>query len=498
MKKPIRVLIIEDSDDDMELVLTELRQGGFEPDYRRVEFPEAFQNALEEENWQLILCEYSMPEFDGLTALRIVKKEKPEIPFFLISDHIEEEIAIEAMKAGVNDFIFKDKLHRLIPAIEREFREAEIRKMHHQSEIAIKKSEQRLRKAQQIAKLGHWEFDHLQNKIEWSKEVYKIFNIDRKNFDGSYSSFLDLIHPEDRQSFDTDYKRSLDNNESFELTFRLVPKENCIKYVHAQCENIFSENGALLRSVGVLQDVTRSVQAQIKIHQSLAEKQVLLAEVHHRVKNNMAIISGLLQLGLSDNENEKTKNLIQSSVLRIKTMMLIHEKLYSSADFSKISFKSYTQELLSIIETHYKSDRNIELTYKISDVELNINQAIPVALILNELVTNAYKHAFTHTGRGEIEVCLYMKENRLFLAVNDNGIGLPENFNLDESQFLGLTMVHMLAEQLKGDLAIDHKNGTHVSFQFEVKDKLKGAGGNFFPSTNGVPTIKMTNELLIV
>lgn len=208
----------------------------------------------------------------------------------------------------------------------------------------------------------------------------------------------------------------------------------------------------------------------------------------------MAIISSLLQLGLSDDENEKTQNLILGSVLRIKTMTLIHDKLYSCSDFAKISIRSFIYELITIIENHFKAKKDIRLITNIDDALLNINQAIPLALILNELITNAFKHAFSKNETGKIEINIHVTGDHLLLDISDNGSGFPDDFDFTKTPSLGLTMVNLLAEQLEGILVLDHKNGTHFSFEFDIKNELKGAGGNFFPSMNETVTFNYLKE----
>ena len=129
MKSPIRVLIIEDSEDDKELILLELKRGGYNPEYLHVQSREAFDCALVEQDWDIILSDYSMPNFDGLSALTTVKEKEFDIPFILISGTIGEDVAVAAMKRGAQDYIMKNNLSRLIPAIDRELKEAEIRRM---------------------------------------------------------------------------------------------------------------------------------------------------------------------------------------------------------------------------------------------------------------------------------------------------------------------------------------------------------------------------------
>ena len=145
MGAPLRVLIIEDSEIDALLLVLELKHGGFEPLHERVETAEAVRAALRNNSWDIILCDYTLPDFNGLEALAIVKETESDIPFIIISGAIGEEVAVAAMKAGAHDYIMKDKRQRLLPAVERELREAAMRREHRQVEAALRESEGKFR-----------------------------------------------------------------------------------------------------------------------------------------------------------------------------------------------------------------------------------------------------------------------------------------------------------------------------------------------------------------
>jgi len=209
------------------------------------------------------------------------------------------------------------------------------------------------------------------------------------------------------------------------------------------------------------QDVTDSQKADAQIKSSLKEKEVLLKEIHHRVKNNLQIISSLLNLQSAEIEDPKASQKFRDSQDRVKAMALIHERLYQSSDLAKIDFSGYVRSLTGHLLRSYKVNANaIRLSLEIDSVPMNLDVGIPCGLIINELVSNALKYAFPQPGESEIKIRFSEGEDRaLKLVVRDNGIGFPENWNPEESDSLGLKLVRTLTEQLGGRVQYRNQNG---------------------------------------
>ncbi|MBN2730975.1 MAG: PAS domain S-box protein [Balneolaceae bacterium] len=202
-------------------------------------------------------------------------------------------------------------------------------------------------------------------------------------------------------------------------------------------------------------DITNRKKEEAIIQASLKEKQILLQEIHHRVKNNMAVISGLLELQAMNTENESLRSILKESKMRIYSMAMIHEKLYASKSLAAIKFDEYARELVEVI-MRTMSDINTEVAvrFRIGSGELNITQAIPCGLILNELVVNCYKHAFTKQKTGSILVGFLKDNDKVTISVEDNGKGLPGDFNIEQQQSLGMKIIRTLVKQLEGDIDI--------------------------------------------
>lgn len=216
-------------------------------------------------------------------------------------------------------------------------------------------------------------------------------------------------------------------------------------------------------------DITEQKKTEKQIQTSLHEKEVLLAEIHHRVKNNLAVISGLLGLQSSYIEDEKAKALFQESRNRIHSMALIHDKLYQHETFAKIDFCTYINDLTSHIQRSYQyAPSNIEFTLGCTNIFLDIKTAIPCGLILNELITNSYKHAFIGREKGEIKIECIKAGNTCTIMVNDNGVGFNADEALKKSNSLGLTLINALTEQINGTVKTVHDNGTGYCISFEL------------------------------
>ncbi|MBN2412714.1 response regulator [candidate division KSB1 bacterium] len=220
-------------------------------------------------------------------------------------------------------------------------------------------------------------------------------------------------------------------------------------------------------------ELTNRKKAEDKLKNLVREKEVLLKEIHHRVKNNFMIISSLLNLQSNQTNNTKIKDILQESYHRVNSMALIHERLYQAPDLAKIDFRKYIENLIKdLFHTYRMNSEKIQLKMNIENISLDINKAIPCGLIVNELVSNSLKHGFpvSHKKNGQIEVSMRTLGKNIELIVKDNGIGFPAGFDYKESNSLGLRLVTILAEgQLTGKLNVENKEGTFVKINIPLK-----------------------------
>lgn len=245
---------------------------------------------------------------------------------------------------------------------------------------------------------------------------------------------------------------------NFETSF--TDNKNNKIYLDVFLNPIYHQN-KIIEVSGIAHDITERVHHEEKVQQSLKEKEVLLKEVHHRVKNNMQVISSILNLQSSYVTDPYALNLLKESQNRIKTMAYIHESLYQNKTFTSINFSEYISTLTNnILQSYAASIQKVKLELDIQKIILNLDTSIPAGLIINELVTNSIKHAFTESNEGIILINLYTKDNVLFLEVSDNGKGFPKDIDFKNTNSLGLQLVNTLVEQLNGKLELsDNKNG---------------------------------------
>ena len=212
--------------------------------------------------------------------------------------------------------------------------------------------------------------------------------------------------------------------------------------------------------------------AQDALHHSLLEKDALLKEVHHRVKNNMQVVSSLLSLQLDHLPDEQARPIIADTQSRIMAMALVHEKLYQSSDLAQVDFADYLRELTAnIVGTFHSTARDIEFVLVAEDLHLGVDTAIPCGLIVNELISNVYKHGFPHGGPGTLTVEMKRTDaGRLALVVADSGCGIPPDFNLEQTESLGLQLVHTLVQQLEGRIAVKSAPGGGTRFELSLQD----------------------------
>ena len=289
-------------------------------------------------------------------------------------------------------------------------------------------------------------------------------------------SFMDFVHPEDQQRILEYHKmrRSGDVNIPDEYEFRLLDKDGEERQIMLHASIIPSTTD----SVVSLLDITQRKTAENEVKRSLNEKELLLREIHHRVKNNMQIISSLLNLQRSYIHDEEAANILQESQGRVKSMALIHEKLYQTSDLARINVEEYIQSLTMNLFHSYTVNPGIKLSMDVSDLYFNIDTAVPLGLIINELVSNSLKYAFKDRDEGEIRISLLetAEPGKYLLLIRDDGTGFPHELDFAESHSLGLQLVNTLVNQLDGEIEMITNGGTTFNIiihEQKYKERVK-------------------------
>ena len=396
-----------------------------------------------------------------------------------LTDHYEQPYRIIGVLKDITEIKEAEaKLKETLDNLENLVKErtAELEKAYN----SLKESERGLTEAQEIAHIGNWERNFAINKLYWSDEMYRIFGFKPQEFEVTYGLFLNYVHPDDRYYTDNAFKGSL-NGKPINIDFRIILANGEERTAHTKGEVVFDEKNNPLRIRGTTQDITERIKAEEVLAKiEIARKQ----EIHHRIKNNLQVISSLLDLQAEmfrDQECIKDSEVLKAfkeSQNRVISMALIHEELYKGGGFEKLNFSPYIEELAeSLLQTY--SIGNIDISLKMDLVKnafFDMDIAVPLGIIVNELVSNSFKHAFPGRDKGEIQIKLQREEgedcsNTFVLSVSDNGVGIPENLDIEDLESLGLQLVTSLVDQLDGELELKRNNGTEFTIRFKVTEK---------------------------
>ncbi|MGV8039243.1 MAG: PAS domain S-box protein [Thermoanaerobaculaceae bacterium] len=337
---------------------------------------------------------------------------------------------------------------------------------------AVRTSEERLRLALEASAMGTFEVDLVTGAERWNPTEYSLLGLQPGGTPAGPELFFSFVHPDDIEDLQARWREALRIG-ILDTEFRIVRADGQERWLAGKGHFTFEggasgAGGRAVRFMGVNFDITERKQAEAGIRAALKEKEVLLKEIHHRVKNNLQIIASMLNLQLSFVADDAARGPLIDSQNRVKTLALIHEKLYGSSDLARIPLDAYVSELASFVHDSFGSRaRSVTLDVEVEAIELEIGVAIPVALILNELIANALKHAFPSGGEGRVVVGLHRVEARSYeLSVKDDGIGFPAGLDPHNSATLGLQLVSDLAAQVGGDLAVHRDGGTCFVLSF--------------------------------
>jgi PAS domain S-box-containing protein len=338
-----------------------------------------------------------------------------------------------------------------------------------QAEKVIRESEERFRQLAENIQDSFWllsaEFTDL---LYLSPAYEQIWGRSREELYAEPLKLLEWVDPEDRHLLQEAMTRVL-QGESTSTEYRMFLPDGTIRWVCDRAFPIYDESGKIYRIAGIGEDISDRKCTEARIQAALREKEVLLKEIHHRVKNNMQVISSLLQLQAQYIEDEPTLVLFEESQTRIHSMALIHEQLYQSEHLDRIDLPPYVQNLVAnLYQSFGCGNTAIQFNLNLDPIYLNIETAIPCGLIINELVSNSLKYAFAQSLVGEINIDFHKINSQEFqLIIQDNGSGFPPGFDVENAETLGLRLVRMLAYQLEATIAIDSQCGTCYNIVFQ-------------------------------
>lgn len=505
---PIKTLLVEDSPADARMVQELLRQtGGRQIILRHADRVSTALESLEAEQPDVLLLDLSLPDSKGLTTFRRIHATAATIPVIVLTSLDNLDMAVETIAEGAADYLLKSELtggllvRVLRYSLERKRIEGELRRT--ERELTFKNRIASVFLAAREEDLSAGVVGAMLTFMQSEKAVFGYIDADgalvcpalpssrdlsgkilgaagrlpRETWSGVLGEVLNtrqaILSNAPSRELDVAVRRALAapllNRGELVGLFEVADKP--FDYEAEDCE--FLERAAAYLAPILHARLQRDAHERA-ISAALAAKEVLLQEVHHRVKNNLQIISSLLNMH-ADGLPEPARQVLDESQRRVRSMALVHEQLYSRDRPDELDFAEYAPSLVSEILAAYSVDSGgIGLRFDLEPVTLSLDQAVPCALILNELVTNAVKYAFPDHRTGEILVALHeCGEDRIRLRVADDGIGLPPGFDRTECQSLGLRIVDILTYQLNGTL--DAGSGPGADFQLTFMRQIAPA-----------------------
>ena len=335
------------------------------------------------------------------------------------------------------------------------------------AEKSLHESEERFRNLADNSPVMIWMTDADNKLVYMNKTKLNFFG--KKFEELTNDVWMDTRHPDDKEKFINELFSAAKEMRDFSIEIRVKNKNGDYRWLLDSASPRILPDGSFVGFIGSGIDITERKNSRIKLEKSLKEKELLLKEVYHRVKNNLQVMSSLLSLQVRYITDEKALNGFKSSKGRISAMALLHENLYNSRNLSDIDFKEYIDSISkSLLAAYQNKAKDIKIKLDIEKISLSLDASINLGLIINELVSNSLKYAFKGKDKGRIDIS-FVKENKenLILKVSDNGIGLPDDIEIRKLNSLGLELVTNIVEQLQGKLEISKNGKTEFKITFK-------------------------------
>jgi two-component sensor histidine kinase/DNA-binding response OmpR family regulator len=453
----LHVLLVDDNSDDVEIITRQLEREFPGVEVEQASSPEQLDSSLDAGRFNLVITDFQLQWGDGLAALRAIKKRFPYRPVIMFTAMGTQEVAVEAMKSGSDDYIVKSpgNYARLMASARESLRRNETERRDADWQM-------RLDHLLDWINLGVFRAEPGGRLLECNEAFLRLLGA------GSIEAAQDIFAREFADGMVTD-KSPVDKSVMSPAREVSVPFPGGQRWFLVEEVMVINANGQQVVD-GFAEDITERKKVDLQIQAALREKEALLRELFHRVKNNLQVVSSLLNLQSESLTDEQAREMFRESRHRIHSMALIHERLYQAKDLARIDIEQYVHDLASELFFAYgvSPDRiRLDVDINTNGAIIDIEKAVPVGLIINELLTNALKYAFPDGRAGGLTVRIEPTPvDMLKLTVADDGVGLPAGIDVKEPATLGLQLVSTLAEQLRGSLEARPQPGAAFTLTF--------------------------------
>jgi PAS domain S-box-containing protein len=463
------ILLVDDDSFIIKSIGTSLERDGYK--VTSADSGEKAIQLLNESVFDLVITDLIMQEIDGFQVLKAAKNLKIKPMVIILTGHSDINLAIDSLRLGADDYALKPCEHEeLTFRLNNCFEKLETKKKIRLSEEKLKESYLRY---QTVADFTYdWEtwIDPEGNYAYVSPSCERISGYNSEMFIKDPDLLIKITHPDDKQLVINHFKTGEAlSSPMYPIDFRIIKKNGDTVWINHACKRVFDKEKNYLGRRGSNRDITDRKAYQKELEKSLNEKETLLQEIHHRVKNNMTVISSLLGLQITSVSDEKAKEALQDSRNRVHTMSTVHETLYRSDNLAFVNIQTYLSELGKTIIQSYSTDK-VNMNIEAENILIGVKQASTLGLIVNELISNSLKYAFPDVGNDEINLSVKKLDKELELIVEDNGVGIPDGVDLKNSSTLGLKLVYTLVEnQLDGSIGMESENGTKYIIKFNIE-----------------------------
>ena len=470
----IRVLLVEDNASDALLIDAALSDV-MDVQYELIHAERLSDGVARAQatHFDVVLLDLGLPDAQGMNTFRQFRRQAPDVPVLVLTGLDDISVGLLAIQEGAQDYLIKNKINSSM--LSRVIRYA---MEWHRGAAALAASEERFQLAVSGAAAGLWDWNPHTDVMYCAPRFKEIMDYEEHAQSDETRAHQDAIHPDDIERVRANLQAHLEHKSPYDVEYRVRTQSGDFRWIESRGQALWNPSGKPYRMVGWIMDITDRKHAEDKLRElntslerraaelqaSVQEKETMLQEIHHRVKNNLQIIASLLSLQSAYLHDPQMLEQFQESQDRIRSMALIHEKLYQSERLTKVDLADYVQSLLNILMRTYAAHTDIKLESRLQPASVSIDTAVPIGLMLNELVTNALKYAFQGNRAGQLLVALdTAAQGQITLRVQDDGVGLKPGFQLEQASTLGLRLVRMFAKQLRAKVTL-HSEPGHTVF----------------------------------
>jgi two-component system sensor histidine kinase UhpB len=484
----IKILLLEHDENDIGLILHELKKSNINFVSEVVSARNEYENALGTFIPNIILSDYSLPSFDGITAFEIKEKINPEIPFIIISGIVGEEKAVEMIKQGITDYVLKDKLFTLSGKITRALKESQQKYKRNIAEKELKESQKRLAEAQMIARIGNWAVDLVTGFEYWSDEVYNIMGLEPNELKPSLKNFLSFIHPDQRFEVKEKIDQATKKQSAFSYSTTIIRKDGSVAYIYSNGKYIFDPQGKAIRLIGILQDVTETKKMEEELKAANKELETFIYRASHDLRGPLSSIIGLTNVSKSeirDAASKKYFEMVEASAQKLDATLISLVQSMTMRDMTikleEINFNELVRDILSQLKYH-DGFSNIEIVLNNNFHDKYQSNKLVLSSIFQNLIQNAIKYQNYHNGLAYLHITINKKSQGLEIIFEDNGIGVDDHLQdkIFDMYFrgtssasgsgLGLYIVKIGIEKLNGTIRFKSTKGEGTRFTIYLRD----------------------------